>query len=314
MAAAGDPDRRVRGRRHGAGRDGRDRRATRWSSSSTGSPPARASSSRPTSTRRAPRCTTSSRSGASAPGRVVVEEHLVGEELSLLALCDGGARDRRWRRPRTSSGSSTATRGRTPAAWAPTRRCPGCGDIDEIVASVHQPVVDELARRGTPFHGVLYAGLMLTAAGPRVLEFNTRFGDPETQAVLPRLRGDLLAAACATRRGLAGSTARRWTGTPRAAVTRRPGQPWLPRLVVVGRRHHRRRRGSARRRDHARRHGPPRRRRDRHGRRAGPQRDGAGRRAVCRPRRRVCCARGRSRSTGARCARDIACRAADRVA
>jgi phosphoribosylamine--glycine ligase len=57
---------------------------------------------------------------------------------------------------------------------------------------VHQPVVDELRRRGTPFSGVLYAGLMLTAAGPRVLEYNVRFGDPETQAVLPRLRSDLL--------------------------------------------------------------------------------------------------------------------------
>jgi phosphoribosylamine--glycine ligase len=57
---------------------------------------------------------------------------------------------------------------------------------------VHQPIVDELRRRGTPFHGVLYAGLMMTAAGPKVLEYNCRFGDPETQAVLPRLRSDLL--------------------------------------------------------------------------------------------------------------------------
>jgi phosphoribosylamine--glycine ligase len=62
----------------------------------------------------------------------------------------------------------------------------------EIVQLVHQPVLDELAARGTPFHGVLYAGLMLTADGPRVLEFNARFGDPETQAILPRLRSDLL--------------------------------------------------------------------------------------------------------------------------
>jgi phosphoribosylamine--glycine ligase len=57
---------------------------------------------------------------------------------------------------------------------------------------VHQPVLDELARRGTPFQGCLYAGLMLTTEGPKVLEFNVRFGDPETQAVLPRLRSDLL--------------------------------------------------------------------------------------------------------------------------
>ena len=61
-----------------------------------------------------------------------------------------------------------------------------------LAAAVHQPIVDELRRRGTPFNGVLYAGLMMTAAGPKVLEYNARFGDPETQAVLPRLRGDLL--------------------------------------------------------------------------------------------------------------------------
>jgi phosphoribosylamine---glycine ligase len=61
-----------------------------------------------------------------------------------------------------------------------------------VRADVHQPILDELAGRGTPFHGVLYAGLMLTADGPRVLEYNVRFGDPETQVVLPRLRSDLL--------------------------------------------------------------------------------------------------------------------------
>jgi phosphoribosylamine--glycine ligase len=65
----------------------------------------------------------------------------------------------------------------------------------ELARTVHQPVVDELHRRGTPFHGCLYAGLMLTADGPRVLEFNVRFGDPETQAVLPRLGSDLLELA-----------------------------------------------------------------------------------------------------------------------
>jgi phosphoribosylamine--glycine ligase len=64
--------------------------------------------------------------------------------------------------------------------------------LAEITATVHQPVLEELRDRGTPFHGVLYAGLMLTADGVRVLEFNARFGDPETQVVLPRLRSDLL--------------------------------------------------------------------------------------------------------------------------
>src|SRR5205807_3703270 len=71
---------------------------------------------------------------------------------------------------------------------------PGIGAAESrlIVAAVHQPIVDLMRDRGTPFHGVLYAGLMLTTEGPRVLEFNVRFGDPETQAVLPRLRNDLL--------------------------------------------------------------------------------------------------------------------------
>jgi len=66
------------------------------------------------------------------------------------------------------------------------------GHAKALARAVHQPVIDEMRRRGTPYHGVLYAGLMITEAGPKVLEFNCRFGDPETQAVLPRLRSDLL--------------------------------------------------------------------------------------------------------------------------
>jgi phosphoribosylamine--glycine ligase len=79
--------------------------------------------------------------------------------------------------------------------------------VHEIAAAVHQPVVDLMRERGTPFHGVLYAGLMLTPEGLRVLEFNVRFGDPETQAVLPRLRSDLLELLLAAARpgGLAGA-------------------------------------------------------------------------------------------------------------
>jgi phosphoribosylamine--glycine ligase len=71
---------------------------------------------------------------------------------------------------------------------------PGVGpdEVERLAASVHQPIVDELRCRGTPFHGVLYAGLMMTASGPKVLEYNARFGDPETQAVLPRLSSDVL--------------------------------------------------------------------------------------------------------------------------
>jgi phosphoribosylamine--glycine ligase len=97
---------------------------------------------------------------------------------------------------------------------------PGCGEaeVSEIAGSVHQPVVDLLRERGTPFHGVLYAGLMLTPDGPRVLEFNTRFGDPETQAILPRLRSDLLdVLARAARPGGLEGVELDWS--PRWAVT-----------------------------------------------------------------------------------------------
>jgi phosphoribosylamine--glycine ligase len=125
---------------------------------------------------------------------VVVEEFLDGEEVSLFALCDGEravpmqpAQDYK-RIFDGDEGPNTGGMG----AYSPL---PGwdAERAREIAATIHQPIVDELARRGTPFHGVLYAGLMMTAAGVRVLEFNVRFGDPETQAVLPRLRSDLLA-------------------------------------------------------------------------------------------------------------------------
>jgi phosphoribosylamine---glycine ligase len=88
----------------------------------------------------------------------------------------------------------------------------------EICAAVHQPVLDELRRRGIPFCGVLYAGLMMTADGPKVLEFNVRFGDPETQAILPRLRSDLLELmVSATTPGDLASAQLEWTD--QSAVT-----------------------------------------------------------------------------------------------
>jgi phosphoribosylamine---glycine ligase len=137
---------------------------------------------------------------------VVVEEFLAGEELSLLALCDGEravplapARDYK-RIGEGDTGPNTGGMGCfSPVPEADTL-------VGDVIASVHQPVVDELARRGTPFHGVLYAGLMLADGGAKVLEFNVRFGDPETQVVLPRLRSDLLALLLAATEpgGLAG--------------------------------------------------------------------------------------------------------------
>ena len=107
--------------------------------------------------------------------------------------CATAASRCRWPPPRTSSGSTTMIAAPTPEGWSYSP-VPAIGGrrAQELCASVHQPVVDELARRGIAFHGVLYAGLMMTADGPRVLEFNVRFGDPEAQAILPRLKDDLL--------------------------------------------------------------------------------------------------------------------------
>ncbi len=124
---------------------------------------------------------------------VVVEEFLEGVELSVLALCDGEsalplapARDFK-RIGDGDTGPNTGGMG----AFSPVDGV-DAALIEDVRARICQPVVDELAHRGTPFHGVLYAGLMLTAGGPMAIEFNVRFGDPETQAVLPRLRSDLL--------------------------------------------------------------------------------------------------------------------------
>jgi phosphoribosylamine--glycine ligase len=141
---------------------------------------------------------------------VVLEEFLEGEELSLLALCDGEnvvplapAQDYK-RIFDGDEGPNTGGMG----SYSPV---PGFGpdEVDEIVAAVHRPIVTAMARRGRPFHGVLYAGLMIGPDGPKVLEFNTRFGDPETQAVLPRLRSDLVDLCLAAREpgGLAGAEA-----------------------------------------------------------------------------------------------------------
>jgi phosphoribosylamine--glycine ligase len=138
---------------------------------------------------------------------VVLEEHLDGEELSLLAICDGEnvvplapAQDYK-RIGDGDEGPNTGGMG----SYSPVPEF-GAERVEELASAVHRPIVDLLARRGTPYRGVLYAGLMLTDAGAKVLEFNCRFGDPETQAVLPRLRSDLVELCLASREpgGLAG--------------------------------------------------------------------------------------------------------------
>jgi phosphoribosylamine--glycine ligase len=131
-----------------------------------------------------------------------VEELLEGDEVSVFALADGrhavalpAAQDYK----RIGDGDEGANTGGM-GAYSPVPRLTEA-EIAELVEMVHVPVVAELARRGAPFVGVLYGGFMLTDDGPRVLEFNCRFGDPETQAVLPRLEGDLLGALAAAAHG-----------------------------------------------------------------------------------------------------------------
>ncbi len=142
------------------------------------------------------------RAASAFPGPIVIEELLAGEEVSVFALVDGRkvvplapAQDFK-RALDGDAGPNTGGMG----SFSPV---PGI-DADraaELVAQIHLPVVEELARRGSPFTGVLFAGLMLTGDGPKVLEFNCRFGDPETQSILPRLEGDFLDALAAAAAG-----------------------------------------------------------------------------------------------------------------
>jgi phosphoribosylamine--glycine ligase len=134
--------------------------------------------------------------------RIVIEELLEGEEVSVFALCDGAravalpvVQDFK-RAEDGDLGPNTGGMG----SYSPV---PGFDtvEIEELLDTIHRPVLAELAAQGAPFTGVLFAGLMLTDDGPRVLEFNCRFGDPETQSLLPRLEGDLLGAFAAAAAG-----------------------------------------------------------------------------------------------------------------
>ena len=139
------------------------------------------------------------RATAAIGGPVVIEELLEGEEVSVFAITDGirtialpAAQDFK-RIGDGDTGPNTGGMG----AYAPVDRV----EPEELVDAVHRPVLEQLAARRTPFLGVLYAGLMLTEQGPRVLEFNCRFGDPETQSVVPLLEDDLLEALAAAAGG-----------------------------------------------------------------------------------------------------------------
>ncbi len=149
-------------------------------------------------------------------GEFVIEELLEGDEVSLFALSDGahllplGAAQDFKRIGDGDTGPNTGGMG----AYSPVRLPES---VEALVEQVHRPVIDELARRGTPFIGCLFAGLMLTADGLKVLEFNARFGDPETQVLMPRIEGDLLEVLLAAAHGdLSGTTV---TTAGDAAVT-----------------------------------------------------------------------------------------------
>jgi phosphoribosylamine--glycine ligase len=142
---------------------------------------------------------------------VVVEEFLAGEEVSFFALSDGRhvlplatAQDHK-RVGDGDTGPNTGGMGAySPAPAATPAMC------ERILSEIVRPTVEVMARRGTPFKGVLYAGLMLTAEGPKLIEYNVRFGDPETQVLMLRLKSDLLTALVATADGALGAFDVRW--------------------------------------------------------------------------------------------------------
>lgn len=167
--------------------------------------------------------------GAFGPAgdKVVIEERLSGPEVSLLAFCDGKtavpmlpARDHK----RAFDGDKGPNTGGMGAIAPPSNLAEGL--VNDVMETVIMPTLRGMAERGTPYVGVLYAGLMLTEAGPKVLEFNCRFGDPETQVVLPMLEGDLaeIMLACVTGRLTADAVQLR-DGACATVVMAAPGYP-----------------------------------------------------------------------------------------
>ncbi len=161
---------------------------------------------------------------------VVIEECLTGEEVSFFALCDGltalplgAAQDHK----RVGEGDTGPNTGGMGAYAPPPVFSPALAD--SAMARIIRPALAELVRRGTPFRGILFAGLMLTAEGEKLIEFNARFGDPECQALLLRLRSDLLQALAAAGRGDMANVSLRWRDEVSIAVVLAargyPGEP-----------------------------------------------------------------------------------------
>jgi phosphoribosylamine--glycine ligase len=166
-----------------------------------------------------------------AAGRsVVIEECLIGEEVSLFALCDGttalplgAAQDHKC----VGEGDTGPNTGGMGAYSPPPALTPALAEA--ATARIVRPALDELARQGMPFRGFLFAGLMLTADGPKLIEFNARFGDPECQALVLRLQSDLLAALLAACDGELSHFDLRWRDVASIAVVMAargyPGDP-----------------------------------------------------------------------------------------
>jgi len=168
------------------------------------------------------------------PGaKLLIEERLTGREISIIALCDGEAlvplppaRDHK----RLLDGDRGPNTGGMGAVSPPSDSTPEL--IALTLRTILEPTVRELARRGTPFVGALYAGLMLTADGPRVLEFNCRLGDPEAQAILLRLRSDPLPLFFAAAQGRLSGQKPVWDSrTAVAVVLAAHGYPAAPRAM-----------------------------------------------------------------------------------
>jgi phosphoribosylamine--glycine ligase len=164
-------------------------------------------------------------------GAFVVEERLVGPEASVIAICDGGraialpiSRDHKRLRDGDAGPNTGGMGAYSPLADLPDDRA------EALLDAFHRPVLAELARRGMPFRGALYAGLMLTDDGPRLLEFNARFGDPETQAILPRLASPLGPVLLAAAHGAlpSGLTVPTIPGAAVAIVLAAAGYPTTP--------------------------------------------------------------------------------------
>lgn len=146
-----------------------------------------------------------------AGAEVVIEECMVGEEVSFFVLCDGktalplaSAQDHK-RVGEGDTGPNTGGMGAYSPAPVMTANLQ-----DEVMATIIRPTMAAMARRGTPFIGILFAGLMITDEGPKLIEYNTRFGDPECEVLMPRMKSDLVAALLAACDGLLASLDVRW--------------------------------------------------------------------------------------------------------